>query len=241
MKLEILIGYTNDQQKPQTKGTGFIVLKNERKFVVTCRHVIDGQNETRFFAIPNCRKHVFPKLNEMTLSLTKPIFHPNDDLGSSYDIAIFEILKDQAVEIESFKLVEYDALSKTKTKEGSEAIIRGYSVSYLTEHFDPDSDDYLSPESSKGNVEKQPLDELNISGFSRKVKELQFIKSSNGNVIEEGTSGGPVWSKNGSDCIGMLIASVNAEWMNAIGQSTPVIGGAFVSSIRIRETIDSIS
>lgn len=239
MKLEILIGYTNDQQKTETKGTGFIVLKNGRKFVVTCRHVIDGLNETRSFAIPNCRKYVFPKLNEMTLSLTKPIFHPKDDSDSSYDITIFEVLKEQFVGIESLKLVDYDALSKTQVKEGSEVIVRGYSVSYLKKHFDPNNDSSLSPESLKGNVAKQLLDELNIPGFCRKVKELQFINSSNGNVIEEGTSGGPVWS--GSDCIGILIASVNGELINEIGQPTPVIGGAFVSSIRIRETIDSIS
>lgn len=239
MKLEILIGYTNDQQQTEIKGTGFIVLNNERKFIVTCRHVIDGLNGTRFFGIPNCRKHVFPKLNEITLSLTKPIFHPEDDSGNSYDIAVFEILQDQAEEIESCKLVAYDTLSQTEEREGSEVIVTGYSVSYLSKHFDLNDDDLLSPERSKGNVEIQPLEELNISGFCCQVKELKFIKSSNGNAIEEGTSGGPV--RSGVNCIGMLIASVNAQRTNAIGQSIPVLGGAFVSAIRIRETIDSIS
>lgn len=235
--MEILIGYTNDQQTPETKGTGFIIQKNGRKFAVTCRHVIDELNESRIFGITNCRKYIFPKLNDATLSLTKPIFHPKDDADTSYDVAIFEILQDQAKEIESCKLVAYDTLSTTEEKEGSNVIISGYSVSYLSKHFNPSDDDLLSPEHSKGYVEIQPLDELNISGFGSKVKELKFINCSN--AIGEGTSGGPVWG--GVNCIGMLIASVNAHWTNAIGQSSPVLGGAFVSALRIKETIDSIS
>ena len=189
--MEILIGYTNDQQKPETKGTGFIVEKNGRKFVVTCRHVIDGLNETRIFGVTNCRKYVFPKVNEATLSLTNPIFLPKDDAENSYDVVIFEVLQDQAEEIESCKLLAYDTLSTTEEKEDSKVIISGYSVPYLSINFNPTDDDLLNPEHSKGYVEIQPLDELNFSGFGYKLKELKFINCSN--AIGEGTSGGPVF------------------------------------------------
>jgi hypothetical protein len=180
---------------------------------------------------------VFTKSSQEFVPLTAPSYHPADTFESSFDIAVCEVKNFGKA---SSAHLAFDQLSVSAALPGDSVSIRGFSVTYLSKRFNPSSSRRLSSERFSAVVEEAPLERLRVHGFSRGLKELQFARTSNGMVIGEDVSGGPVFKESNRSCVGMFIASVDANWTLPSGRIISARGGAFISSLYIREVISSL-
>jgi hypothetical protein len=233
----LLIGYTNDLGAPETKGTGFVVLRGERKFLVTCRHVVEKLVPERIVAILSPKEYVHPRAKSDSIKLGTPVFHHDDNDQSSRDVAVYAIEEEANIG----GVVEFESLSTEQCVQQSTVVqVCGYSVPYLASRFNPFSNQPLAPETRSCVVKNIPLEHLQPGGFERSPSGIQFLQSADGKAINEGTSGGVVLRQSDGKCLGMLVASVTANWTSPIGLAVPVNGGAFIPAIFVRQVIEQL-
>lgn len=234
----LLICYTYELGTPQTKGTGFVVLRGQNKFLVTCRHVIESLVPERIVAIPSPKEYVHPRAIADSIKLGTPIFHDDDTQHSSRDVAVYAI---EAEATNTAGIVEFESLSTEQyIQEGTVVQVYGYSVPYLASRFNPSSSRLLAPETRRGVVRNVPLENLRPGGFTRSPVGIQFLQSADGKAINEGTSGGVVVRESDGQCVGMLVASVTASWTLPTGLVVPANGGAFIPAIFVRQAIEQL-
>lgn len=235
----LLIGYRNEQGASETKGTGFVVSSKEEEFLVTCRHVVENLPPEQVFAIPRPKEYVLPRGRHDLVKLGRPFFHSMDDEFRSCDVAAYKLGREESLSQEAAELIRLDALSSEPfIQEGTEVLVLGYSVQYLSSHFNFDSPRLLAPEKRKGVVKTVPLGNLRQGGFTRAPVHFQFMQATDGVAIGSGMSGGAVMRVSDGQCVGMLVASVSGSWTLPSGVVVRANGGAFIPALYIKQTIE---
>jgi hypothetical protein len=239
MRTILLIGQVDSFGRSKTTGTGFLVSLSERTFLITCRHVVEASKPEQLIAIPAC-KYVLPRsAQEMIILENTGVFHPDDNSEQSFDIVVFDVTDKQ----DDFIKLGCDALpferisGELDVPSGTDLLVHGYSVSFLEMHYSPQSDLPLPPEQRRAIVEKVPLQNLCINGFSRSINKIQFARTDDGVPIGPGVSGAAVFRTSDERCVGILIGSVDAAWNFLDGVDVPSKGGAFVPAGYVREAV----
>lgn len=221
----------------QTFGSGFLIQRGERVYVVTCRHVIEEAKTRSLLAVPTPKK-TRALLDTDLLKLDVPMYHPNDSSNSTYDIAVLRVLGATVTELRQrgIELVRLEASPASAIKDGLLVHAAGYPVDYAETQLALRSSDALSPLRVRGSIKTVPLDSLTQHGFAAPLREGHFAETVE-RPLGKGASGGPVYADDTGETgrvVGVLVGSAET-------QNPHTIGFVFASASRIIETIRSRS
>lgn len=218
-------------------GSGSVVNYHGETFVITCRHVVEAATEGRVVAVLNSTENVFPAPTDI-INLRPAYYHPDDEQGSSYDIAVFKVpISDQrfnaALDLE-------EAVPNEEVPIGTEASISGYPSSYLADRRVVDSNRVLPPKIVEGSYVKMPIEKLNIRDFQHKPKGIHSLRITSALRMGKGASGSPITRSSDGAFLGLYIAEVNATY-TFLQENVPIHAACYVPACHVIDTIEAIS
>lgn len=205
----VIVGASCDEDV-YTDGTGFLVSKGSKTYVVTCRHVVFSHNDINFrFAIPKPKK---TKNLKWTLILSEPFFHIDDTNISNSDICVLEILNKntESLHLEGFKTINFDNLLKsTMPINGGDISVFGFPIDRIEPLLEENKPDELLPCTTLlANIIDIEIPKSSLSGFNGEYKsEIGIPAFTNDEPIGRGASGGPIIEKDKNCPCGVIIAS----------------------------------
>jgi len=239
----VLVGSQNPLVGVRTFGTGFLVFKDDRCYVVTCRHVIKEAANNNLFVITKPRKTKNLIGSDSVLTIGTPRFHPQDDETGTFDIAVAQILDVnlQLLKIKGiapFDMAKYQIVSSYR--EGEKFLAEGYPVMYTEAALAENSNEPLLPKRIMGTFHAIPLQELlkeDQHGFNAPLREFFFAETNDQNSTGEGMSGSIIRAINSDQIAGVMLGKCDLS-LSANGMASKKINGfIFTSAERIFETL----
>lgn len=238
----LLIGSQNPFSGTTTHGTGFLVVKGEDCYVVTCRHVIREAAGGKLFALPKPKKTKNPPGGYSVLILGPPRFHPRDDQAGTYDIAVAQVLDSTLELLAAQNIVPIQMTSSYAVNdfsEGEKFVAQGYPIDYANIALAENRNEPLLPKHIRGSLRSIPLQEIPQHGFDAPLREALFAQTDTENRSSKGMSGGIVHSTQSNQVAGMVLASGDFQ-LSIHNQITEALSGfVFVNADRIVETMDA--
>lgn len=221
-----------DPSSGRTFGSGFVVERRNRVYVVTCRHVIEEADSPNLRAIPKPKKTKALSESDV-LKLGKAIYHPDDAPGGTYDVAALQIVDTSLERLHGHGIVpvRLPRLAANEIKEGLALKVAGYPIEYAERELSLRSSEPLAPLRLCGTVRTVPLGTLTQNGFGAPLRAAYFAQADR--PLGKGASGGPVYlDGRGTNVrvVGVLLASAEM-------QQGQLVGFVFASSDRIIETL----
>ena len=207
----VILGGQSQKGQLSFCGTGIVILKNNRAFIATCRHVgMMVSKHTNIFVIFNPKK---TSNIEATL-LSSPIFYNNTE--PYIDLCVFEIpnVTKDILDYNKISYLEFEKISKIPNPNLKELMFYGY-PSILNEKYikEERSEDIIPLYKIQGNyiglsnslVVQPTNDSLKLKYlFDSNIKAaLTYVPSIN----IGGMSGGPVICKHSGNIYGIFTAS----------------------------------
>jgi hypothetical protein len=206
----VLIGSENPSFGATTHGTGFLVMKKEDVYVVTCRHVIREAVGGRLFALPNPKRTKNPPDGYSVLILGSPRFHAKDNQAGTYDIALAQVpdVTQRMLAAQSIVPIEMTSSHVVDAfREGEEFIAQGYPIDYANVALAKDSNEPLLPRQIRGTLRNVPLQGIRQQGFDAPLREALFAQTDTANRSGKGMSGSIVHSTQSYQVAGIVLAS----------------------------------
>lgn len=232
----------------KTEGSGLVVSRGNRCFVVTARHAVEALSGFHLFVIPRCPACIFPPDLDDLIRLEWPRFHPDDSSQLSHDIAVVPLAESKSQVLA--RGVRPFSLRRDYTPPalppGTELFVAGYPSSYLATHHytgdDPEAMkeplppfvDYGRLVHFEGGI---PEESIRPTGFPYRVANFLTARSHSDSKGGGGLSGGPVFTADTHLFAGVQIAGIDITITE--GDSDPIrfVGFSFVPIERVLETM----
>lgn len=221
-----------------TFGTGFVVERRNRAYVVTCKHVISEASSTELFAIARPQKNKSPST---VLHLGRPTYHPQDRVDGTYDVAVLQIV-DSSVEqlrVRGVVPLQLQPSEEAQLREGSSLMVAGYPVDYAERELASGKPDALPPMRLGGILRRVPLETLTQAGFSATLREGYFAATVE-RPLGKGASGSAVYLKDIGRpvrVVGVLLGSADIQVSDNRRGVRHMRGFVFASSTRALEAL----
>lgn len=241
----VLVGSQDAVAGTRTFGTGFLVFKDSRCYVVTCRHVIKEAANSKLFVITKPRKTKNLMGSDSVLALGTPRFHPQDDETGTFDIAVAQVLDVnlqllKARGIAPFDMINYQSVSSYR--EGGKFLAEGYPVMYAEAALAENRNEPLLPKGIMGTFHAIPLQELlkeEQNGFNAPLREFYFAETNDQNRNTEGMSGSVIRAIGSDQIAGVMLGKCDLTLSGNGLASKKIDGFIFTSAERILETLSS--
>lgn len=200
----VILGCVSSSSQGETFGTGFIVEYKSNWYVVSCKHVYsEVKNKNSIFFISKPKQTKSPRNCYSVIHLHNPYFHPNDDAQVTYDIVVFKLANDDRQTLLTMGINPIRLSSEAKNIYDKCLVLysMGYPVDYTEIQIAKNTEESLPPKIVEGYLQEVQLKDLAQHGFNGKLLEGYFIKTTNGDKLGKGASGGLVYNKDENDSI----------------------------------------
>ena len=236
----VLLGTQKRAGTASTNGTGVIVCRASRCWVVTCRHVLHEAGSGALFAIPKPKRTKSPRGGYSVLSLECPSVHPQDSLTHNFDIGVCAIRNLRRDHLEQIGIYPVEMPVGYRFEEPQEGLIvkgMGYPAEHAEKYLAFNDERPLPVKEAMGRVRNIPLHLLSQSGFVNNLREGYFVQTLDNQGLEKGASGGLVCALD--EPVGIIVGSADVTLEN--GSSTEYVGGfVFAKLQRVAEILDTL-